>query len=652
MPPPAPPSPSLPPAATEPSPYIADPEAIRSGVTRDLDAVEAIWGLRSDPSSSSNPSVEFPRSTPSSSRSEFIDVLHILKVTTRAIRSVRNYLVALPDDHPTLHFGANLIEAFRNHSMGRPGTLGRRGGAPRHSAIHLSSSPAQPAPIIGPTPPDPPSVIRRSALDVLTVLRVLEERCRIPLSDEAYHADPDRLRAESPVSFALDHASRGRASPGADDASSDTGASGTLVASPPQNVPHSPKPDVVPLKIQGRDKTVHVWADPDEGMWDDFDDDPVEKEDPWDERLVLGGGWLYRRDIELSSLDKERNVIKKYLEVVDEVVFANSIPIAPGERGWQRARLDSTAVRSRSGRPSSRASDGSASNSANDAGLRKRVISTTLLDAMSEVSMHDEPSSIEARLLPPSPRSNNPSPISPSIPDESLAEWAQRASFEGDPIGRIHAMIAAHLPPELLGFLPSPSTSLDPSDPFATSSAPTERDQQAFREHLLTVLSDGQIICTTYNAIVRRSRNPWGYIQLENVHDLLGLTEEPEREHLDLDLSLGSSQRANAKSKSSWTFRRTENLRYWAAALKLRYMIPFVLPQPPQPAIQGLKRVTEQKSSSSLSRAFNDPVISPPVLFEPRVIAAKEEGWEDMFQRALVRWMDAVLEEKRTRAIL
>lgn len=77
-------------------------------------------------------------------------------------------------------------------------------------------------------------------------------------------------------------------------------------------------------------------------------------------------------------------------------------------------------------------------------------------------------------------------------------------------------------------------------------------------------------------------------------------------------------------------------------------MIPFITPQPP--AVDGIKRLVEQKSTTSLSRAFNDPLVSPPVYFEPKLIAGREPGWDEMFERVLMRWLDVVLAEKRTRA--
>lgn len=82
------------------------------------------------------------------------------------------------------------------------------------------------------------------------------------------------------------------------------------------------------------------------------------------------------------------------------------------------------------------------------------------------------------------------------------------------------------------------------------------------------------------------------------------------------------------------------------SALKHRYMIPFVM----APSADGTKRVSERKSTTSLSRAFSDPLVSPPVYFEPKMVAARESGWENMLERVLERWLEAVLNETRTRA--
>lgn len=36
-----------------------------------------------------------------------------------------------------------------------------------------------------------------------------------------------------------------------------------------------------------------------------------------------------------------------------------------------------------------------------------------------------------------------------------------------------------------------------------------------------------------------------------------------------------------------------------------------------------------------------------PIVFDARVVAKKEEGWEDMLESVLMRWIDKVVEERR-----
>jgi hypothetical protein len=78
------------------------------------------------------------------------------------------------------------------------------------------------------------------------------------------------------------------------------------------------------------------------------------------------------------------------------------------------------------------------------------------------------------------------------------------------------------------------------------------------REALLLALSSGQLLCVAYNSGVRRSKKPWGYINKTAIHDIAALEAEA--------LTNGVEEEANRK-KRTWTFRRTENLRLWAACV-------------------------------------------------------------------------------------
>jgi hypothetical protein len=97
--------------------------------------------------------------------------------------------------------------------------------------------------------------------------------------------------------------------------------------------------------------------------------------------------------------------------------------------------------------------------------------------------------------------------------------------------GRIHAVIASYTPPYLTPSLPA--------------STPTDRTA------LLNALSSGQILCEVYNACVRRSKKPWGFVAKATIHDLQALEAN------------GDVQ--DAKKEKGWTFRRVDNLRIWAA---------------------------------------------------------------------------------------
>ena len=68
----------------------------------------------------------------------------------------------------------------------------------------------------------------------------------------------------------------------------------------------------------------------------------------------------------------------------------------------------------------------------------------------------------------------------------------------------------------------------------------------------LKALSSGQLLCHAYNHAVRRSRKPWGYVSKDAIHDIAALEE-------------AQSTQGTETNKRGWTFRRTDNLRLWAA---------------------------------------------------------------------------------------
>jgi hypothetical protein len=61
--------------------------------------------------------------------------------------------------------------------------------------------------------------------------------------------------------------------------------------------------------VEGRSESIPVWEDEEDSSFVFGDEDAgKEKTEPWDERLVVGNGWLYRQDVKLKDLEKEESV--------------------------------------------------------------------------------------------------------------------------------------------------------------------------------------------------------------------------------------------------------------------------------------------------------------------------------------------------------
>ena len=84
--------------------------------------------------------------------------------------------------------------------------------------------------------------------------------------------------------------------------------------------------------------------------------------------------------------------------------------------------------------------------------------------------------------------------------------------------------------------------------------------------------------------------------------------------------------------------------------MKLRYTLPIHIPS----HLSGTPISTPLSSPSAKMQSFTFPNKvkmdhrrESPIVFDARVVAKKEEGWEDMLESALFRWVDKVVEEKR-----
>lgn len=75
----------------------------------------------------------------------------------------------------------------------------------------------------------------------------------------------------------------------------------------------------------------------------------------------------------------------------------------------------------------------------------------------------------------------------------------------------------------------------------------------------ISLKSDGQLLCHSYNAVLRSSTRPFGFIPSANIHEALvdtsSLNSSPSS---DLTITEG-------RQKVGATFRRIENLRIWGA---------------------------------------------------------------------------------------
>ena len=448
--------------------FEVDPENLRPGVTQDLTVVEQVWRLRTDDSAHSpDPSL---LSAPAHPSAGGFDVLRALKVTTHAIRSVRNYLLSLPDEYG--------VSRSRPRQTFRPASLS-------------TSEPQKRRVPSGTDRTNPLARIRRAALDVLTVLRELEESARVPLSDDAY------------------------------DASSDL-SSHSRVASPAElsDVPTDASFSVSVMRVGGRRESILVWDEEEDDFNVDEESERVPRE-RWDERLVLGSGWLYRQNIKIEELGKQQTSIAQYLDTVDEVLFGGR---KRDVRGWA-SEQERVARREKGRRPSAPLPDSDLGASSTEA--------LGVVESMQGLCVTDEPDVLET--LAEEEHGDVDGDGTSSLDDEDLPRWAQRSAFLDGELARAHSLFVALLPASLLSHLPT----------------------SPHRDELLNTLSSGQLLCVAYNIGVRQSRKPWGYINDDSIHDVAAL---------EAALSASAVDGTQAeKGRKGWTFRRTDNLRLWGA---------------------------------------------------------------------------------------
>lgn len=539
-----PPSPVIPHAAVRVfPPHVkapeTDPATLLPGAITDLRAAAHIWGIDSDGEGSNT--------TRTGSIDEYarVDVLDVLKTTTRAVRSVRNYVLSLPDDSPLAPRLPGKREKGKGAEKGRE--------------------------------EDKDALIRRAALEVLTTLRALEEKARVPLSDDAYDAQSDpsspptaSLPLPIPILGPIRPTLSITPAPGSPSSVSPTH---SQIQAQAQSQSQDPDASFTYLHIPGRPGLpVPVWEHYDDdghSPTDDHSDSTEMQKIRWDELLVLaggGGGWLYRADMTLREMVEERGRVGAWLDVVDELLFGDSAAtwsqeatagggkVGGGkkrERGWDRER-----EKLRQAEAKRRASAPMAMSEFRFPPPRppraRRVVSASPMMGMGMVgALFEEPEEVPGGLG--LKHSEDEEDDAPEESDADLPPWARRAPVPL--LVRTHLLLAAHLPPVLLAALPK----------LASEGKEVEE-----KEEFLGALASGQLLCAAYNVVVRRSRKPWGFISADAVHDVHALEAELQlsgsTSRRDSGVSQGEKDKFGSEGKKGgWTFRRIDNLRLWAA---------------------------------------------------------------------------------------
>lgn len=157
-------------------------------------------------------------------------------------------------------------------------------------------------------------------------------------------------------------------------------------------------------------------------------------------------------------------------------------------------------------------------------------------------------------------------------------------------------------------------------------------------EDLLHLLADGYVLCKAFNAAVARSDRPWGFIQTREIHDLrqeeADVPNKTLRQSTSAEKVVASRQSdAGPTERPGWTFRRAENLRAWAAALKLRYAI--------KSTSAAIPVTVEPVAVTNRGQTRRPEVIE----FDPAHVARKDAGWQPMLVRLIGAWLDAVASE-------
>ncbi|KAL9931458.1 hypothetical protein V8E36_009623 [Tilletia maclaganii] len=305
-------------------------------------------------------------------------------------------------------------------------------------------------------------------------------------------------------------------------------------------------------------------------------------------------GYLYRSGVRAEDLEDERAIVRNYVDTVDYV-----LSVILSER---RNTVGFGRSRSRIGHGSEH---GGSSRSSSALGVSHPFAASGVgisLDEASEDGLENICSDDEGNLGP-----------------RKVLQWNWPGRVAGGLKERLLILMEDLLPADLRPHLRSRGTDSDA---------------------LLATLADGHLLGLTYNAALRRSRRPWGFLRAEDIHALVG--------------------DASTTEASKWTFRKIDNLRNWAAALRLRYSIAAddltVVDLDRDWDEQGLVASGESSSSSSphgnADTVAADPLASTPIgyalgkiRFEPRAVARQEGDWKPALSALIAAWLKALSNE-------
>jgi len=155
------------------------------------------------------------------------------------------------------------------------------------------------------------------------------------------------------------------------------------------------------MRVGGRRESILVWNEEEDDFNVDEEGELIPRE-RWDERLVVGSGWLYKQDLKIEQLGKQQDTMAQYLDTVDKVLFCG----AKGSvRGWtsEKERMEKLEREARGkARKSSvpfpeivSIASEPATEPVGSCDSARRVESADMLDTLQDLSITEEPEALQ-----------------------------------------------------------------------------------------------------------------------------------------------------------------------------------------------------------------------------------------------------------------